>query len=278
MTKQELSLGHSPDPDDAFMFYALATGKIDTGDFEFTHILQDIETLNRRAMQEELDITAVSIHAYTHIHDRYILLPCGASIGDGYGPRVVARTGISIDELNTKRIAVPGELTTAFLALRLCIGEFEYDVVPFDEILEAVEKGEFDAGLIIHEGQLTYSQQGLRKIVDLGAWWKGQTGLPLPLGANVIRKSLGTEPIKQINEILKASIQYGLNHRLEAVRHSLAYARDMTESQADEFVGMYVNDFTLDYGESGRRAVIELLERGHKAGIIPERITPEFVG
>ncbi len=277
MTKREITLGHSPDPDDAFMFYALAKDKIDTGELKFVQILQDIETLNRRAMREELDVTAVSVYAYTHIHENYILLPCGASIGDGYGPLVVARTPIPMDDLNTKRIAVPGELTTAFLTLRLCIGEFDYEVVPFDEILDAVAEKRYDAGLIIHEGQLTYNRQGLTKVVDLGAWWKEVTGLPLPLGANVIRKSLGTERIERINELLKASVQYGLDHRAEAVRHSLPYGRGMSEDEADRFVGMYVNDFTLDYGETGRCAVVELLNRGHEAGFIPHCVTPEFV-
>lgn len=278
MIDREITLGHSPDPDDAFMFYALAAGRVDTGGLRFVHILQDIETLNRRAMHEELDITAVSIHAYAYIFERYVLLPCGASIGDGYGPMVVARAKIPMNELVRKRIAVPGELTTAFLVLRLCLGEFEYDVLPFDTILDAVANGRCDAGLIIHEGQLTYDRKGLTKIIDLGSWWKEETGLPLPLGANVVRRSLGRELIDRINTLLTASIKYALEHRAEAVQHSLAYARDMDEKLADQFVGMYVNEYTLDYGESGRRAVVELLERGYQSGIIPHRVRPEFVG
>ncbi len=278
MIDREITLGHSPDPDDAFMFYALAAGRVDTGGLRFVHILQDIETLNRRAMREELDITAVSIHAYAYIFERYVLLPCGASIGDGYGPMVVARAKIPMNELVRKRIAVPGELTTAFLVLRLCLGEFEYDVLPFDTILDAVANGRCDAGLIIHEGQLTYDRKGLTKIIDLGSWWKEETGLPLPLGANVVRRSLGRELIDRINTLLTASIKYALEHRAEAVQHSLAYARDMDEKLADQFVGMYVNEYTLDYGESGRRAVVELLERGYQSGIIPHRVRPEFVG
>ncbi|MFH1740287.1 MAG: MqnA/MqnD/SBP family protein [bacterium] len=277
MPEREITLGHSPDPDDAFMFYALATGQINTGDLRFVHILQDIETLNRRAMHKELDITAVSIHAYAYIHEQYGLLPCGASIGDGYGPMVVARSRIPVPGLHRKKIAVPGELTTAFLALRLCLDSFDYEVLPFDEILDAVANERCDAGLIIHEGQLTYGQKGLVNVLDLGAWWKEETGLPLPLGANVIRRSLGAELIARINRFLKASILYALEHRKDAVQHSLPYARDMNEALADKFVGMYVNDYTLDYGEEGRRAVVELLERGHQAGVIPHRVQPEFV-
>jgi 1,4-dihydroxy-6-naphthoate synthase len=278
MTVRELTLGHSPDPDDAFMFYALAEGKLDTGEFRFRHILQDIETLNRRAMKEELDITAVSIHAYAYIHDKYALLPCGASIGDGYGPMVVARERIFPSELSGKRIAVPGEWTTAFLGLRLCLGMFDYEVMAFDAILDAVARGECDAGLIIHEGQLTYDSKGLVKVLDLGEWWKTETGLPLPLGANAIRRALGPECIGRVNGLLKASIQYGLDHRREAVLHSMPYARELDEDLADRFVGMYVNDYTLDYGETGRRAVVELLDRGFREGVIRERVRPEFVG
>ena len=277
MTKQTITLGHSPDPDDAFMFYALAKGEIDTGDLAYEHILQDIETLNQRARRCELDLTAVSLHAYAYIHKDYALFPCGASIGDGYGPLVVGSDRMSKDALSSHKIAVPGEMTTAFLALRLCIGEFEYEVVPFDEIIPAVAEGRFVAGLIIHEGQLTYSEAGLYGVLDMGVWWKQETGLPLPLGANAIRKSLGNERMRQIGTHLKASIRYGLDHRQAAVEHSMAYARDMTVSQADEFVGMYVNDYTLDFGPRGRKGVEELLNRGHAAGLIPERPEVEFI-
>lgn len=277
MPDREITLGHSPDPDDAFMFYALAAGKIDTGDLRFVHILEDIETLNRRAIKGDLDITAVSVHAYPYIADKYILLPCGGSVGDGYGPILVSRRHIRSDEFCRIRIAVPGELTTAFLVLRLCFGEFRYTVLPFDRILEVVSNAEYDAGLIIHEGQLTYQQKNLTKVLDLGAWWKSETNLPLPLGANVVRRSLGNNLIRKINLFLTASIRYGLEYRAEAVEYSLSYARDMNGKLADRFIGMYVNEYTLDFGALGRRAVVELLRRGFQAGIIPRRMEPEFV-
>jgi 1,4-dihydroxy-6-naphthoate synthase len=277
MNKREITLGHSPDPDDAFMFFAIAADKIDTGELEFQHVIQDIETLNRRAMNAELDVTAISIHAYAYVLEKYALLTSGASIGDNYGPLVVAQRPIAQEELKGVKIAVPGTMTTAYLALRLCIGEADTIVVPFDQIMEAVEKGEADAGLLIHEGQLTYKVRGFNKVVDLGEWWKQETGLPLPLGGNAIKKSLGSELINQVSDLLRESINYGLKHRKEAVLHSMSYARGMEADMTDEFVGMYVNDYTLDYGEAGRKAVRLLLERGHQAGLIPLPVSVEFV-
>jgi len=277
MTPETLTLGHSPDPDDAFMFYALADGRIDTGGLRFEHVLQDIETLNRRAMREELDITAVSLHAYAYLQDRYLLLPHGASMGDGYGPMLVAREPLDPRNLGTALVAVPGTMTTAFLGLRLAVGSFRFTVVPFDRILDAVAEGKADAGLIIHEGQLTYGNQGLVEILNLGTWWAERTGgLPLPLGGNAIRRSLGPEKIATVSELLKASILYGLEHRKPALAHAMAYARDMTDTLADRFVGMYVNDLTVDYGERGRQAVRRLLEEGFEAGLIPGPVRLEF--
>lgn len=281
--RQLIRVGHSPDPDDAFMFHALANGKLDTGNFEFRHELVDIETLNRRAFQGELELTAVSLHGYAYLTDIYLLCPCGASMGDRYGPMLVARQQQPLDHWRNKTIAVPGTLTTAYLALRMCLGpDFKHVVVPFDEILNVVEAGEhqgqpIDAGLIIHEGQLTYAQQGLKLIVDLGQWWYDETGLPLPLGANAIRKDLGPEVIREVNRLLKASIQYALDHRDEALDYALKYGRDLDRQKADKFVGMYVNDWTLDFGPRGRQAVTELLARGHRAGVIPKLVTPEFI-
>lgn len=282
-TKQLIRVGHSPDPDDAFMFHALANDKIDTGPYEFKHELVDIETLNRRALAGELELTAVSLHGYAYLTDTYILCPCGASMGDGYGPMVVALQPGSIDDLHGKSIAVPGTLTTAYLALRMCLGpDFQLVVVPFDEIFTAVESGSYggkkiDAGLIIHEGQLTYGERKLSLIVDLGKWWMEQTGLPLPLGANVLRKDLGPDVIKEVNRLLKESIRYGLEHRQEALSYALKYGRDLDQAKADTFVGMYVNDWTLDFGPRGREAVRELLARGYQAGVIPKLVIPEFV-
>jgi 1,4-dihydroxy-6-naphthoate synthase len=270
-------VGHSPDPDDAFMFYALAHHKLDTSDLEFRHELQDIETLNRRALRGELEVTAVSIHAYAHLLDKYALLPSGCSMGDRYGPMVVARQPLSTDQLKSARIAVPGTLTTAFLALKLLLGEFQYEVLAFDQILAAVRQGRYDAGLIIHEGQLTFQNEGLRLIVDLGVWWHEKTGLPLPLGGNVVRRDLGGETIGQISRLLKESIRYALAHREDALTYALQYARDMDRKLADQFVGMYVNDWTLDYGSRGRQAVRRLLEEGHRAGIIPTLADVQFV-
>lgn len=278
MGKRLITVGHSPDPDDAFMFYALAHDKIDTGPFAFRHELQDIETLNRRALRGELEVSAVSIHAYAHLLDRYALLPSGCSMGDRYGPMIVARQAMPVAQLQEVRIAVPGTLTTAFLVLRLCTGEeFRYEVVPFDEILPAVAEGRYDAGLIIHEGQLTFDKLGLSLVVDLGRWWHEQTGLPLPLGGNVVRKDLGRDAMEHISRLIKESIRYGLGHREEALAYALEYARDMDASLADRFVGMYVNDWTLDYGPTGREAVRRLLDEGHKAGIIPKPVAVEFV-
>ena len=277
MEKREITLGHSPDPDDAFMFYALATDGIETGGLSFRHVIQDIETLNRRAMNAELDVTAISIHAYAYVLDRYALLTSGASMGDDYGPIVIAREPMSLDQLRTATIAVPGLMTTAYLALRLCVGEANTIVIPFDEIMNAVERGQADAGLLIHEGQLTYAARGFEKVIDLGEWWKAETGLPLPLGGNAIKKSLGPEMIERVSRLLRESIEFGLAHRNEAVRHSMAYARGMQTDLTDKFVGMYVNDYTIDYGERGRRAVELLLKRGYEAGILPGPVELEFV-
>jgi 1,4-dihydroxy-6-naphthoate synthase len=276
MDKREITLGHSPDPDDAFMFYALAADKIETGGLDFRHVIEDIETLNRRAMKAELDVTAISIHAYAHVLDHYALLASGASMGDNYGPLVVAREPLSVDDLRRAVIAVPGEMTTAYLTLRLCLGEVETVVVPFDEIMDAVGRGEVRAGLLIHEGQLTYSARGFNKVIDLGEWWMNETGLPLPLGGNAIKKSLGPELIEKVSGLLRESIEYGLAHREVAVRHSMKYGRGMEERLTDKFVGMYVNDYTIDYGERGRRAVRLLLERAHEAGIIARPVRLEF--
>ncbi|MBI1313958.1 ABC transporter substrate-binding protein [bacterium] len=275
-----INIGHSPDPDDAFMFHALANDKIGTGRYEFTHTLQDIETLNRRALKGELELTAVSLHGYAYMTDKYAICSCGASMGDNYGPMVVARKPCSIEDLKGKKIAVPGELTSAFLALKLLLGDtFTHEVHDFDQILNVVAAGEADAGLIIHEGQLTYQNQGLSLIVDLGKWWYEETdGLPLPLGANAIRKDLGREVMEEVTAILKQSIQYGLDHREDALTHALQYGRDLDRAKADEFVGMYVNDWTLDFGEKGRQAVRLLLQRGYVAGIIPNPVDVEFIG
>jgi 1,4-dihydroxy-6-naphthoate synthase len=278
MSPQIITVGHSPDPDDAFMFYALAHDKLDTGGLRFRHELQDIETLNRRALRGELEVTAVSIHAYAFLADRYALLPTGCSMGDRYGPMVVARAPMTVEQLPTARLAVPGTLTTAFLALRLLVpGTLRYEVVPFDQVLGAVAEGRFDAGLIIHEGQLTFQNQGLQLVTDLGVWWQERTGLPLPLGGNAVRRDLGAETIGQISRLVKESIRYGLDHRDEALDYALKYARDMNKALADRFVGMYVNDWTLDYGPRGRAAVQQLLDEGHKAGIIPTPVAVEFV-
>lgn len=272
----ELTLGHSPDPDDAFMFYGLAAGKVDSGPYRFTHRLEDIQTLNERARRGELDVTAISVHAYAHVCDRYALLPTGASMGDGYGPLVVARRPVPRDELPGLTIAVPGLLTSAYLALRLAIGEFRAVVVPFDEILPRVAAGEFPAGLLIHEGQLTYGGEGLAGCLDLGVWWRDETGLPLPLGANAIHKRHDPQRRAEISRILTASIRYGLDHREAALAHSLQWARGLDTALADRFVGMYVNEWTRGYGEAGRRAVQDLLDRAHAAGILQRRVLAEF--
>jgi len=278
MTIRTLSVGHSPDPDDAFMFYALAHNKIPTGNLAFAHELQDIETLNRRCLNQELDISAISLHAFAYLSDKYALLSSGCSMGDRYGPMVVAKKAYTIEELKSLRIAVPGTLTTAFLSLSLLLGsKFQYEIVPFDEILNAVEQGKVDAGLIIHEGQLTFQNQGLKLVVDMGVWWYEKTGLPLPLGGNVVRKDLGADIISEASRLIRESIHYGLNHRKEALTYALQYGRDLDTGLADKFVGMYVNDWTVDYGEKGRKAVQLLLNEGHKAGVIPHPILVEFV-
>ncbi len=272
----EIRIAHSPDSDDAFMFYALAKDKVPTGKFHFSHTLQDIETLNRKALNGEYEITAVSFHAYIYIADKYILLPSGASMGDRYGPMVVARAPWSQDELQGKKIAIPGTMTTAYLTLKLFQSDFEPVVIPFDQIMGAVQNGAVDAGLLIHEGQLTYGRHQLHRIVDLGEWWNQITGLPLPLGGNVVRRDLGKKDIGEISRLLKASIQYALLHREEALRYAMQFARDLDASTADRFVGMYVNDRTLDYGVEGRRAVQLLFDRAFEAKLAPARILAEF--
>jgi len=277
-----IHVAHSPDPDDAFMFWALAAGRIDTGDRRYVHELGDIETLNRRALRGELEVTAVSLHAYAHLVDQYALLAHGASIGDRYGPRVVARAPVPSGTdpraaLAGRRVAVPGELTTAFLALRLYQPAFQHVVVPFDQIEDHVAAGRSDAGLLIHEGQLTFGERGLHLWVDLGEWWHGETGLPLPLGGNVVRRDLGPDLMQHIATDLRASIAYGLAHRAEALAHAKRFGRGISDAQTDRFVGMYVNDFTLDYGPRGRRAVTELLARAHRAGFVPNSLDPTFI-
>jgi len=278
MTTREIKVAHSPDSDDAFMFYALAKDKIDTGELRFTHVLQDIETLNRKALTSaEFDVTAVSIHAYAHLADKYALLPSGASMGDRYGPMIVSSAPMTPEEAKKKVIAVPGTLTTAFLVLKLFAPEVEYKVVPFDKIIDAVKSGEVEAGLIIHEGQLTYQNEGLHKVLDFGEWWYEKTGLPLPLGGNVIRRDLGPELMSRVSRILKESIQFALDHRGDALDYALQFARDMDPKLADKFVGMYVNDMTLEYSADCRRAVSTLLDEAYKAKLIPSAIAVEFV-
>ena len=272
-----IHVAHSPDSDDAFMFYALAAGKIDTEGLTYVHELQDIETLNHRAMRGELEVTAVSIHAYAYLSDRYALLPHGASMGDRYGPRLVARSPMTRQEIRGKRIAIPGMLTSAYLAMRMFEPDFEAVVTPFDQIEDAVVQGKADSGLLIHEGQLTFADQGLHLLQDLGEWWFGETGLPLPLGGNVVRKDLGADLTQKISRHLHDSIAYGLDHRSAALDHSMQYARGLDRSKADTFVGMYVNDWTLDYGERGRRAVRDFLQRGVQSGLITKPVTVEFV-
>lgn len=265
------------------MFYALAKDKIDTGRFRFTHELVDIETLNRRAFTGELELTAVSLHAYAHLHETYALCSCGASMGDQYGPMLVAREAAPVESFRDKTIAVPGTLTTAYLALRMCLNvDFPHVVVPFDQIIQATVAGEFegrkvDAGLIIHEGQLTYAEDNLQLIADMGQWWFQETGLPLPLGANAIRKDLGPETCRVVERLLKESIRYGLEHREAALEYALGFGRGLDHAKADEFVGMYVNDWTLDFGQRGRQAVTQLLARGYECGVIPNLVVPEFV-
>jgi 1,4-dihydroxy-6-naphthoate synthase len=264
-----IRLGHSPDPDDAFMFWALAEGALDPGPFRFEHVLRDIETLNQWAREGRLEITAISVHAYAYVHERYALLPHGASIGDNYGPKIVAARPYGLDDLQGLRIAVPGTLTTAYLAARLLLGEFEVVVTDFDRIFGALREGRADAGLLIHEGQLTFAREGFHQVVDLGAWWHGQTGLPLPLGANAVRRDLGEEVMVRLSTLLRASIACGLAHRDQALPYAMRFGRGLDAALADQFVGMYVNDFTLDYGARGRQAVETLLARAAAAGLVP---------
>ena len=279
----EFLLGHSPDPDDAFMFYALAENKIDTRGHTFRHILQDIETLNQRAARGELHVSAVSIHAYAYLTERYALLPCGASMGDGYGPMLVSTVEPPQspdqvhDWLSKKLVAVPGLRTSAYLALKLFGVPVETVVVPFDQIFDYVRAGKAEVGLLIHEGQLTYAQEGFHLIRDLGEWWKTETGLPLPLGGNVIRKDIPPDIRKEVSEILKESIRYGLENRLAGIKHSMPLARGLDLDQADKFIGMYVNDYTLDYGDTGRKAIRQFLGRGKERGILPSAVELEFV-
>ncbi|HEY4054278.1 MAG TPA: MqnA/MqnD/SBP family protein [Terriglobales bacterium] len=276
---REISIAHSPDSDDAFMFYGLATSKIQVPGLRFSHTLADIQSLNQKAMQGDegvYDVTAVSFHAYPYIQDRYALMTCGGSVGEGYGPMVVAPRAIGTAEIKEKVIAIPGKLTTAFLALQLFAPGVQTEVVPFDEIIPSVLQGKYEAGLIIHEGQLTYDRSGLHRIVDLGKWWLQVTGLPLPLGGNAIRRSLGRELISTVSSALRDSIQYALDHREEALAYSMQFARDLDPQMADKFVGMYVNERTLDYGPDGKEAIRRLLDMGHRAGIIPMEPRVEF--
>jgi 1,4-dihydroxy-6-naphthoate synthase len=278
MTAKEIKVAHSPDSDDAFMFYGLATGKLDTGELSFSHVLRDIQSLNQAAMTtREYDVTAISFHAYAYISDHYALLPHGASIGDGYGPIVVARETFPACELKSKRVAIPGELTSAFLALRLHTPEFAYGVVPFDEIIEEVVKGNYDAGLLIHEGQLTYRDQGLNKVVDLGAWWKKETGLPLPMGGNAVKRDLGSELQREVSRCLRRSIQFSMDNRQDALNYAMQFARDMPVETADRFVAMWVNNSTLGYTDRDRQAVQLMLDEGFSKGVIPRQVKVEFV-
>lgn len=272
MNTRAVSLAHSPDPDDAFMFYAIAAGKVGAEGIKFVHELSDIETLNRRAMEGAYDVTAVSFHAYAYLWERYVLLPHGASVGDGYGPLLVASRPLAVGDLANVRIAVPGTLTTAFLALRLFRETGEYTVLPFDKILPAVLDGSVEAGLLIHEGQITYDAKGLHKVVDLGEWWKEQTGLPLPLGGNVMRRDLGPAFMKEVSHLLRQSIAYGLEHRDEALEYAMKYGRGIATPLADRFVSMYVNDYTLDLGDRGQEALRLLYQRAYDAGVIPRKV------
>ena len=274
-----IRLGHSPDPDDAFMFWALSEGRVDTRGFEFEHVLRDIQTLNEWALEGRLEVTAISLHSYPFVQEKYVLLPHGASMGAGYGPVVVAREPLSRDQLRSTEIAVPGTMTTAFLVLRMYLGgDYAFRTVPFDQILDEVLEGRADAGLLIHEGQLTYEAQGLSKCVDLGEWWLLETGLPLPLGVNVARRDLGAERLLDLSIVLRESIQAGLDNRQEAMRYALRFGRGLDTDLADRFVGMYVNDLTCDYGDEGRQAVRELLSRAEAMNAFPEPVRVEFVG
>jgi 1,4-dihydroxy-6-naphthoate synthase len=279
LTDRTIRVGHSPDSDDAFMFYALTHDKLDSAGLQFVHQLEDIETLNRRALLGELEVSAVSIHAFAHLADRYALLSSGSSMGDRYGPTLITREPATLDDLAGKTIAIPGKLTTAYLTLQLCLGkDVPVTILPFDQILPAVAEGRVQAGLIIHEGQLYYGDKGLHKVVDLGQWWFEETGLPLPLGGNVVRKDLGDELVARIAHLLRESIVYALEHRQEALDYALRYARDLDPALADRFVGMYVNDWTVDYGPRGREAVRTLLARAWEAGLVPAPVDVQFVG
>jgi 1,4-dihydroxy-6-naphthoate synthase len=275
----DISIAHSPDSDDAFMFYGLATNKVRVPGYRFSHTLTDIETLNRKALDEAFyDVTAISFHAYPYLQDKYALMACGGSVGEGYGPMIVAKTQIALEDLRRVRIAIPGTLTTAALALKIFNPELETEVVPFDQIIPAVLAGKFDAGLIIHEGQLTYSASGLKKILDLGVWWKETTGLVLPLGGNVVKRSLGEESMRIVTKAVRDSIQHGLDHREQALDYAMQFARDLDSREANRFVSMYVNERTIDYGVDGRAAIVKLLEMGHERGIIPIAPKFDFVG
>ena len=272
-----LSLAHSPDSDDAFMFYGLARGKVDTGGLEIAHVLGDIESLNRAAREGRHEVTAISFHAYPYVAERYALMPCGGSIGDGYGPLLVAREALSPADVGERMVAVPGTLTTAYLTLKLFAPRARTRVVPFDRVLDEVVEGRADLGLVIHEGQLTYGGRGLRKVLDLGAWWKEETGLPLPLGGNAVRRDLGPELMARLTRLVRETVRYSLDHRREALDYAMGFARGMAPGIADRFVGMWVNEMTVDCGERGRRAVQVLLDRGYDAGIIPNRVRADFV-
>jgi 1,4-dihydroxy-6-naphthoate synthase len=273
----KISLAHSPDSDDAFMFCGLARGKVDAGGLEVIHVLSDIETLNREAMQGKHEVTAISFHAYPHVADKYALMPCGGSIGDGYGPLLVAREPLLPAEVASRTVAVPGTLTSAYLALKLFAPNVETRVVAFDKILDEVRAGRADVGLIIHEGQLTFGGHGLHKVLDLGAWWQQETGLPLPLGGNAVRRDLGPELMARLTRLVRETVRYSLAHRTEALEYAMTFARGMDPRIADRFVGMWVNDMTIDCGERGRRAVQTFLDRGHEAGVIPRRVVVDFV-
>jgi 1,4-dihydroxy-6-naphthoate synthase len=272
-----ISVAHSPDSDDAFMFYGLATNKLDTGNLKFQHVLKDIQTLNEEAKTGAYDVTAISFHAFAYVSDKYALLPHGASIGDKYGPIVVSKEQYKPEDIPNLKIAVPGELTSAFLALKIYNQDFQYTVVPFDEIIDAVKSGKTDAGLLIHEGQLFYKQMGLSKVLDLGEWWHEKTGLPLPMGGNVIRRDLGPDLMREVSKYLRQSIQYSLENREDALAYAMQFARDMQPELADRFVAMWVNELTLDYGERGKEGVRRLLQEGFEKGIIPHRVEVEFV-
>jgi 1,4-dihydroxy-6-naphthoate synthase len=273
----KISLAHSPDSDDAFMFCGLARGKVDTGGLDVTHVLTDIETLNREAMQGKHEVTAISFHAYPHVADKYALMPCGGSIGDGYGPLLVAREPLAPADVISRTVAVPGTLTSAYLALKLFAPNVDTRVVAFDKILDEVREGRADVGLIIHEGQLTFGGHGLHKVLDLGAWWLQETDLPLPLGGNAVRRDLGPDLMARLTRIVRETVRYSLSHRKEALEYAMTFARGMDPKIADRFVGMWVNDMTIDCGERGRRAVQTFLDRGHAAGVIPRRVLVDFV-